>query len=179
MSGADMWFEVRPGSGRIQHLAEVEDFDILESHRRLRPLLQVYETWCSEQQGRQAIPQRLPAGTLSRAQMLGNTHIYDVTPERPDDYLIIWWGRNAAINNRRDTTFETPGQIPWPRYREWVGAGLREIKDSGRPQLQYVSTRWITGTVSRHRLLLPFSDDGTRTDRVLMAWVYASFDLVK
>ena len=65
----------------------------LHENQQLRGLRCVFDAWMQSSLDRAALPQGLSIAAIRAARMLGNMHIFDVTPNQPDDYFIIWWGR--------------------------------------------------------------------------------------
>lgn len=150
----------------------------LHSNHQLRGLRCVFDAWMQACLDRAALPSRLSVAEISDGGMLGNLHIFDVAADDPDDFFAIWWGANAAINDGREGLFERVGALGWAPYSRWGAASLEAAKLSAEPQLEFVSSRHLTQTPPRYRLLLPLSDDGSTVDRIISAWSYFTLESI-
>ena len=111
--------------------------------------------------------------------MARNLHVYDVTPQEPLDYRILFWGRNAALNNYSIGTTKQFRSFQPFSYAVWAAGAVHQVKSHGKPILHYVMSTSVTGTAKRHRLMLPLSKDSVTVDRVISAWIYDAFSLVE
>ncbi len=137
-----------------------------------RPLAALYDWWGDEECDNGCIPRRFPGRLIRDIGMARNLHIYDVTPPEPLDYRILFWGRNAALDNYRNGTARRFRDFKPLRYAIWSAGAVHEVKSHGMPVLHYVMSNSVTGTAKRYRLMLPLAKDGIVVDRVVSAWVY-------
>lgn len=171
---------IRIGSQSAAGPAISRDLPLEDLHRNphLRGLRLIFDTWMQAFLNRAALPQRLSVADIRAGGMLGNLHVFDVTADDPRDFFVIWWGANAAIYNAREGLFDRMGDLPSPAYSRWGATTLQATKSSRSARLQFVSSRHLTQTPPRHRLLLPLSDDGAVVDRIVSAWSYDTVERI-
>lgn len=155
------------------------DLNALAERPAHRPLAALYDWWGDEECDNGCIPRQIPGNLIREVGMVRNLHIYDVTPAEPLDYRIRFWGRNAALGNYRDGTASRFRDFTPLRYAIWCAGSVHEVKSHGMPVLHCVKSKSVTGTETRHRLMLPLATDGVVVDRVISAWVYDALSVVK
>lgn len=152
--------------------------DVLRAKKAHRPLAELHRWWAlwTVENGR--LPRALPSRVVRDVGMARNLHIYDVTPQEPLDYRILYWGRNAALDNYRDGTTKRFRDFEPLRYALWAAGAVHQVKSHATPAIHYVMSTTVTGTAKRHRLMLPLSQDGDTVDRIVSAWIYDALSLV-
>lgn len=170
--------DARSVGARGESISRRLALETLYENSQLRGLRCIFDAWMQASLDRAALPARLPVAEIRAGGMLGNLHIFDVTASDPGEFFAIWWGANAAINDGREGLFDRVGQLGSATYSRWGVETLQRTKQSAKPLLECVSSRHLTGTPPRHRLLLPLSDDGTRVDRVISAWSYFTMESI-
>jgi hypothetical protein len=153
--------------------------EILREQKAHRGLAQLFDWWEETHAECGRVPRVLPGRLVREIGMARNLHVYDVTPQEPLDYRILYWGRNAALDNYRDGTDKLFRNFEPIRYAIWAAGAVHQVKSHATPALHYVMSTSVTGTAKRHRLMLPFAKNGEAVDRVVSAWVYDAFSLVE
>ncbi|MCH2393136.1 PAS domain-containing protein [Oceanibaculum sp.] len=100
--------------------------------------------------------------------MLGFVHIIDVSPENPENFNVQVYGSRVTFYNGQNLSGLKIGTFPIPIYRESVATDYNTVRMTGVPAYHRVIAT-VDGS-RRHytRLLLPFSTDGNRPDRLLV-----------
>ncbi|MEQ8251376.1 MAG: PAS domain-containing protein [Oceanibaculum nanhaiense] len=100
--------------------------------------------------------------------MLGFVHVIDVSSENPENFNVQVYGSRVTFYNGQNLSGLKIGSFPIPIYRESVATDYNTVRMTGVPAYHRVIAT-VDGS-RRHytRLLLPFSTDGNRPDRLLV-----------
>lgn len=169
---------IQPRGRADDSIARRLPLENLHGNPQLRGLRCVFDAWMQACLDRAALPSHLSVAEIREGGMLGNLHVFDVTASNPHDFFAVWWGANAAINDGREGLFDRVGALASEPYSRWGAASLQAAKRSAEPQLEFVSSRHLTRTPPRFRLLLPLSDDGSTVDRIISAWSYFTLESI-
>ncbi|WP_140056019.1 PAS domain-containing protein [Oceanibaculum nanhaiense] len=100
--------------------------------------------------------------------MLGFVHLIDASSENPMNFHVSVYGSRVTLFNNRNFSGRALHDFPIPIYRESVATDYNTVRMTGVPAYHRVIAT-VDGS-RRHytRLLLPFSTDGNRPDRLLV-----------
>ena len=100
--------------------------------------------------------------------MLGFVHLIDASSDNPMNFHVSVYGSRVTLFNNRNFSGRTLHDFPIPIYRESVATDYNTVRMTGVPAYHRVIAT-VDGS-RRHytRLLLPFSTDGNRPDRLLV-----------
>lgn len=105
---------------------------------------------------------------LAQIGALGWVHILNAANPDPERMRIDLYGDKSPLDNGRIYTGLEVGDYPIRVYAQSIVADLESVRRSGEPRYFRVRNR-LRGVDYRYaRLALPFSTDGTRTDRVMV-----------
>jgi hypothetical protein len=114
---------------------------------------------------------------LASTGLLGLTHVVDVTPLNPLAYEFTIYGGKATLSHGKDMAQKTIGDLPYPKYREFVVSSYTSLLKARKPIFSQVITRQLSYIRAYRRLLLPLADDYRDISHVLVASSPDNFDI--
>lgn len=119
--------------------------------------------------GRKVTPQRRDLDILALKPVMGWTHILDCTEDDPYNFHFRLYGSRISIFGAHDFTKTRIADVPCSVYAKQVASDYNTVKATGCPSFHKVKTRLDWHTVEYTRLVLPFADEGGRTNQLLIA----------
>jgi hypothetical protein len=143
------------------------------------PLGQLYRYWLHQQEVSGGLPPRraIDPEVLFDCDLLGYAHVVDVSADDPHDFYFRLYGSNVTFESSKNYTGTRVGDHPVEPYREAAAKDYLTVKMSGWPRLQRIRASLDFSRRSYQRLILPFSGQDGKTDRLLIAVAYEPFEL--
>ena len=134
-------------------------------------------TWWKEQRTPGHLPSQdaINPDLFRRLGLSGLVHVVEVNAADPVNYRFRVFGRRVAEIGARDFAGCRIADHPGRHYRDAVAEDYFAAVTTGAPLLQEVDASVGTSRRLYHRLILPFSNDGSpKPDRLLVAVRYQS-----
>jgi hypothetical protein len=143
------------------------------------PLGRLYRYWLRKQEEYGGLPSRraIDPEVLFDLHLLGFAHIVDVSADDPHDFYFRLFGTNVTLERGKNYTGKKVSEHPIAPYREAAVNDYLTVKMTGWPRLQRIRASLNFSHRSYQRLILPFSGDGGKPDRLLVAVRYEPFEL--
>ena len=131
-------------------------------------LLRLWRT--SQQQSKNPLPllSSINPETFTEIGMLGYVHVIDVSPAGPHDFSVQVYGSRVTLHNGQNLSGMPLGDLPISIYRDAVATDYNTARMTGMPYYHRVVATIDDSRRHYTRLILPFSTDGMRPDRLLV-----------
>ncbi|WP_157089231.1 PAS domain-containing protein [Oceanibaculum pacificum] len=100
--------------------------------------------------------------------MLGYVHVIDVSHADPSHFSVQVYGSRVTLHNGQNLSGLSVGDLPISIYRQAIGTDYNTARMTGMPAYHRIVATIDDSRRHYTRLILPFSTDGMRPDRLLV-----------